>query len=269
MTEIKTIQKRTSASIVRNILYWIPTGLIALETAAGAQWDLVRNPFVSKIMEQLGYPPYLLTIMGLWKILAVLALLAPGFPRVKEWAYAGVFFIYAGAACSHLAVNDSPGAWGPFIFIGLTLASWALRPAGRRLTGQQLYARYGTGTVQRKDKITYWIATGIIGFVLLSGGIADVMRVPATADGMTSLGYPLYFVTLLGICKLLATITLFAPRFAVLKEWAYAGILFDFSGAVMSHAFMGQGGHIPMPVIFAGLTLVSWNLHLKVRAVAH
>jgi uncharacterized membrane protein YphA (DoxX/SURF4 family) len=82
----------------------------------------------------LGYPLYFIMILGVWKVLGTIALLVPGFPRLKEWAYAGIFFNMTGAAISH-AVSGS-AAWH-ILYTGflavLTLASWALRPQSRKL----------------------------------------------------------------------------------------------------------------------------------------
>jgi uncharacterized membrane protein YphA (DoxX/SURF4 family) len=117
----------------RSIAYWVVSAPVMLETAAGAQWDLARTPYVREVMQHLGYPLYLLTIMGVAKVLALAALLLPRLPRLKEWAYAGLFFVYAGAASSHFAVNDAAAkVVVPAIFAGITLASWALRPNSRR-----------------------------------------------------------------------------------------------------------------------------------------
>ena len=83
---------------------------------------------------RLGYPSYIIPALGLGKVLAILAILWPGLPRLKEWAYAGIFFNMVGAFVSHVAVKDP--AWSIVVtaaIAGLTLASWALRPAGRRL----------------------------------------------------------------------------------------------------------------------------------------
>ena len=85
-------------------------------------------------MKQLGYPVYFVMILGFWKLLGSLALLIPGVPRVKEWAYAGIFFNMTGAAVSHLVCQDA--AWHVVVTIGLaalSVASWALRPASRTL----------------------------------------------------------------------------------------------------------------------------------------
>jgi hypothetical protein len=122
-----------TASLIKTILYWVTTSIIVLETAAGAQWDLARNPYVTKVFAELGYPLYLLTIIGLWKIPAAITLIIPRFPLIKEWAYAGLFFIYTGAAASHIAMGDYKAVWGLLVFSGITVVSWALRPANRRM----------------------------------------------------------------------------------------------------------------------------------------
>jgi hypothetical protein len=85
------------------------------------------------VVGRLGYPAYFMTILGVWYVLVGPALLAPRFPRLKEWAYAGLVFNCTGAAASHLAVGDGAGTLvAPIIFTGLVVASWALRPSARR-----------------------------------------------------------------------------------------------------------------------------------------
>jgi DoxX-like family len=119
---------------VRTIAYWTFTLIIAWEMVAGSMWDLLQIEFTRAVFDHLGYPHYLLLIIGVWKLPCALALLAPRFERLKEWAYAGAFFNYTGAAASHFLVGDVGGKWfGPMIFGAITLASWALRPADRRL----------------------------------------------------------------------------------------------------------------------------------------
>lgn len=113
--------------------YWVVSLPVLLETAVGIQWDLARIPYVIDTLARLGFPAYLATILGIAKILALLALLVPGFARLKEWAYAGVFFVYAGAAACHIAVDDTVGAiLTPLVLAAITLVSWALRPPTRR-----------------------------------------------------------------------------------------------------------------------------------------
>jgi uncharacterized membrane protein YphA (DoxX/SURF4 family) len=95
--------------------------------------DVLRTPYVRAVMEQLGYPAYFAIILGAWKVPGAVVLLAPRFPRLKEWAYAGAVFTFTGAAASHLAAGDGAGALvAPVILTGLTAASRALRPPARR-----------------------------------------------------------------------------------------------------------------------------------------
>jgi uncharacterized membrane protein YphA (DoxX/SURF4 family) len=93
----------------------------------------LRLPLFARIMEHLGYPDYFMSVIGVWYALAGIALLVPRFPRLKEWAYAGLIFLYTGAIASRLAVGDpAVTLGGPVILTGLTVASWALRPPTRR-----------------------------------------------------------------------------------------------------------------------------------------
>jgi len=131
-------ENKVVASQIRNIAYWITTGIIALESAAGSEWDLVRNQQVKDTFTHLGYPLYLATILGVWKLPAAIVLIIPRFVKVKEWAYAGLFFVYTGAAVSQLAAGYYADASGPLIFACITLASWYLRPPSRRIAASQL-----------------------------------------------------------------------------------------------------------------------------------
>ena len=122
------------SALVRSIAYWLFTIVTAFELAAGALWDLLHIEYVRVVLLHLGYPLYLLIILGVWRIPGALALLVPRFPRLKEWAYAGAFFDFTGAAASHFLVGDRAGQWAPpLVFATFTLLSWALRPASRRL----------------------------------------------------------------------------------------------------------------------------------------
>jgi hypothetical protein len=119
---------------IRAIGYWICTAVVAAEMVAGSMWDLSRIEFVRGVFDHLGYPHYLLLIIGVWKLPCAVTLVVPRFPRLKEWAYAGAFFNFTGAAASHLLVGDRAGQWiGPLVFALITLASWALRPPERRV----------------------------------------------------------------------------------------------------------------------------------------
>lgn len=122
---------------IRVIAYWVFTLLIAYEMAAGALWALLGIEYVRVSLARLGYPPYLPYILGVWKIPCALVLLVPRFPRLKEWAYAGMIFNYTGAVASHVLVGDGADKWAaPLVLAAFTLGSWALRPPGRRLGRQ-------------------------------------------------------------------------------------------------------------------------------------
>jgi hypothetical protein len=120
----------------RTIVYWTMTGLVAffIGGGGGAQiWQYRANPH--GVVPQLGYPMYFFLILGVWKVLGAIAILVPRFPRLKEWAYAGIFFDLTGAAASCAAVGGY-GAYGfhviaPLILTGFTVVSWALRPPSR------------------------------------------------------------------------------------------------------------------------------------------
>jgi hypothetical protein len=119
----------------RNVSYWITTGPVALAFAFGGIADLARSPDMVAGMSHLGYPVYLASLLGLWKVLGAIAVLAPGTARLKEWAYAGMFFDLTGAAYSHASSGDPAGRiLTPLILLGLVAASWALRSGARALT---------------------------------------------------------------------------------------------------------------------------------------
>jgi hypothetical protein len=124
----------TTAKRGRLIAFWITTGIISLQVASGAYFDLTKFPNFAKIAEHLGYPAYLLTILGVLRVFALITLLIPRFPQLKEWAYAGLFFEFILAVVSHIAVGDNVQAWmWPLIFVIFLLASWYLRPASRKV----------------------------------------------------------------------------------------------------------------------------------------
>ena len=123
------------------IIYWIATiwlasgmlstGLFQLFKAKGE--GALAPPGVYGITH-LGYPVYFLTILGVWKILGVAALLIPKFPLLKEWAYAGFFFSMTGAVFSHIAGGDGAAEFfGPILLLVLTVVSWYFRPADRKM----------------------------------------------------------------------------------------------------------------------------------------
>ena len=118
----------------------------------------------------------------------------------------------------------------------------------------------------KTQSIAYWITTGLTAFVFLSGGVGDVSRAPFVMEGMTHLGYPAYFVTILGVWKVLGGIAVLAPRFPRLKEWAYAGMLFDLTRRGRAHTAVGDPAvKIATPLILLGIVAASWALRPESR----
>jgi hypothetical protein len=114
--------------------YWVTTGLLAAAMTMSGVLDLFPPPELVEAIEHLGYPTHVMTLLGIAKLLAVAAILTPGFARLKEWAYAGLAIDLSGAAWSHANSGDPIAEWAViFAFIGLLFASYFLRPANRRL----------------------------------------------------------------------------------------------------------------------------------------
>jgi DoxX-like family len=121
-------------SRIRPLVFWAATFVIVFELAAGSVWNLMTIEWVEVQMLHLGYPHYFAYLSGWWQAGAAAAIIAPGLPLLKEWAYAGTFFLWSGAAVSHLSAGDGVEMWWtPLMFITFGIASWALRPADRRL----------------------------------------------------------------------------------------------------------------------------------------
>jgi hypothetical protein len=119
---------------IRIITYWTATFVVVFELAAGSVWNLLQIEWIRVQLNHLGYPLYYADITGLWQIGGAAAIIAPRFPRLKEWAYAGAFFTWSGAVASHLLAGDGASAWlMPVVFSLFAIGSWALRPADRRL----------------------------------------------------------------------------------------------------------------------------------------
>ncbi len=92
----------------------------------------------------------------------------------------------------------------------------------------------------KRNKIIYWIATIWLALGMLSTGIVQLLKVKEEVDMITHLGYPVYFLTILGVWKILGVVAVLIPKFPLLKEWAYAGFFFAMSGAVFSHIALGD-----------------------------
>jgi hypothetical protein len=116
------------------VAYWVFTLFIAFNQLWAGVSDVLRAEPLFGVLLHLGYPPHLATILGVWKLLAAVALLAPGYPLLKEWAYAGLFFDFSTAVVAHATAGDGV-VWfvGPVLSIGALVMSWYLRPPSRRL----------------------------------------------------------------------------------------------------------------------------------------
>ncbi|WP_201007312.1 DoxX family protein [Paenibacillus glycanilyticus] len=138
----KTVGAVTSANAGtkvqgKKVAYWSVTLLLAGALTLSGLGQLMKLGGNVDLVANLGYPLYIMQILGVWKLLGVIAVLAPRFPRLKEWTHAGIFFLMTGAAFSHLLDHDY-GAGGfnvilPLFYAALNIASWALRPESRKL----------------------------------------------------------------------------------------------------------------------------------------
>ena len=119
------------------IIYWISTIWLALgmlSVGTGQLFKMKAGQGGVDMITHLSYPVYLLTILGVWKILGVVAVLIPKFPLLKEWAYAGFFFLMSGAIFSHMASGDSVNEIFPsLLLLILTIVSWYFRPPDRKI----------------------------------------------------------------------------------------------------------------------------------------
>lgn len=122
------------------ITYWIATLWLSLGMISTAIVQLMKNETEVANFKSLGYPLYLMTLLGIWKIAGVIAVIIPRFPLLKEWAYAGFFFAMSGAAFSHLAMaRPAKGIFPSLLLLILTVLSWYLRPASRRATNNKIF----------------------------------------------------------------------------------------------------------------------------------
>ncbi|WP_291859033.1 DoxX family protein [Marinilabilia sp.] len=116
------------------IIYWATTAFLAFGMLAGGVQQLLQIGGYVDIFNQLGYPKYLMSILGFWKILGVIAILVPKSSLLKEWAYAGFFFVMSGAAASHVSAGQAfTEAIPSLILLVMTITSWYFRPSDRRI----------------------------------------------------------------------------------------------------------------------------------------
>jgi uncharacterized membrane protein YphA (DoxX/SURF4 family) len=133
----ETIAKAETYPRGKMIAYWTVTLLLAISITLSGIGQLMRYGGNVDLVTNIGFPLYVTNILGSWKLLGVIAIVMPGFPRLKEWAHAGIFFLMTGAALSHVFANDY-GDSGfhvilPLSYAALNIASWVLRPKSRKL----------------------------------------------------------------------------------------------------------------------------------------
>jgi uncharacterized membrane protein YphA (DoxX/SURF4 family) len=115
--------------------------------------------------------------------------------------------------------------------------------------------------------MVYWAATAVVAGELAVGGVWDILRIPAVRGVITHLGYPSYFLVVLGAWKLAGAAALLVPRFPRVKEWAYAGAFFECTGGVASHLAVGDGLNFEVAylIVLTGLLIASWVLRPSSR----
>lgn len=124
-------------------------------------------------------------------------------------------------------------------------------------------------TITKRNNIIYWIATVWLGFGMVASGIMQAFQIKDEVTFMAALGYPAYFLTIIGVWKLLGMAVLFAPKYPLVKEWAYAGFFFVMSGALFSHIGAGDSlGEMFPPTLLLVLVVVSWYFRPESRKFA-
>lgn len=120
----------------------------------------------------------------------------------------------------------------------------------------------------KRNKFIYWITTGFLAFGMLAGGVQQLLQIGGYVDIITQLGYPLYFMSILGAWKILGVAAILIPKYPLVKEWAYAGFFFAMSGAAISHIAAGQPLAEALPsLILLTMTVASWYFRPEDRKI--
>ena len=120
----------------------------------------------------------------------------------------------------------------------------------------------------KRNRIIYWIATVWLSLGMASTGFVQLIKMKEEVEMMTRLGYPLYFLTIIGAWKMLGVVAVLIPKFPIVKEWAYAGFFIAMSGAVFSHLAVGDGAkELFGPILLLVLTVVSWYFRPEDRKI--
>ncbi len=122
--------------------------------------------------------------------------------------------------------------------------------------------------MEKRKSIWYWIITILLSFFIFSGGLMQALQAKGVVEGFKPLGYPTYFISIIGVWKVLGVIAILVPKFPLLKEWAYAGLFFAMTGAVISHLASGDVKvQIIAPIVLAIFTVLSWWLRPADRKI--
>jgi hypothetical protein len=122
--------------------------------------------------------------------------------------------------------------------------------------------------MEKRKLIWYWIITAILSFCIFTGGLFQALQLKGVVEGFKPLGYPAYFISIIGVWKVLGIIAILLPNFKLLKEWAYAGIFFTMTGAVISHIASNDiHAQIIAPAVLAVFTVLSWYLRPQDRKI--
>ena len=116
--------------------------------------------------------------------------------------------------------------------------------------------------MEKRNKIIYWVATGLLAFGMLASGLQQLFLTKEMVDMIAHLGYPLYFMRILGVWKILGVIAILIPGFKFVKEWAYAGFVFDFVGAAWCHFAVqgfGQGVTLVIPITVVAISYFTYH----------
>ncbi len=123
--------------------------------------------------------------------------------------------------------------------------------------------------MERRNKIIYWVATALLSFGMLASGTQQIIQNKEMADMITHLGYPLYFIRIIGVWKILGVVAILMPKFKLVKEWAYAGFFFTMTGALVSHLACGDYGIKEMagPIMQTLFIILSWYFRPSDRKI--
>ena len=125
----------------------------------------------------------------------------------------------------------------------------------------------------KKLKTFYWIFTGLLVAFLLLTSVSQIISAKGSEEIMTILNMPLYILTFLGVAKLLAIIAVLIPGYPKIKEWAYAGLMFDFIGATYSMIAIGgtfdKWGFMVVPILLWGLSYYLYGKILRIKTEIH